>query len=70
MPAYVDDAVVLRRVDYGEADRVLTVLTREHGKVGVIARGARKARARMAGQTDLFAHSRMQLARGRGNSSR
>ena len=65
-PTYVTEGVILRRVDYGEADRILTVLTREHGKIGVIARGVRKAGSRMAAHTDLFARSRMQLARGRG----
>lgn len=63
---YTDEGIVLRRVDYAEADRILTVLTREHGKVGVIARGVRKAPGRMAPHTDLFARSRMQIARGRG----
>jgi DNA repair protein RecO (recombination protein O) len=67
MSTYVADGVILRRVDYGESDRILTVLTREHGKIGVIARGVRKANSRMAAHTDLFARSRMQLARGRGN---
>ena len=57
---------MLRRIDYGESDRILTVLTREHGKVGVIARGVRKAPGRMAPHTDLFARSAMQIARGRG----
>lgn len=57
---------MLRRVDYAEADRVLTVLTREHGKVGVMARGVRKSGSRMASITDLFTASRMQLATGRG----
>jgi DNA repair protein RecO (recombination protein O) len=66
MPTYVTEGVVLRRVDYGEADRILTVLTREHGKIGVIARGVRKSGSRMAAHTDLFARSRMELARGRG----
>jgi DNA repair protein RecO (recombination protein O) len=63
---YTDEGIVLRRVDYAEADRILTVLTREHGKVGVIARGVRKAPGRMAPHTDLFARSAMQIARGRG----
>ena len=49
MPTYLTEGVVLRRVDYGEADRILTVLTREHGKIGVIARGVRKAGSRLAG---------------------
>ena len=66
MSTIVDDGVVLRRINYAEADRILTVLTREHGKLGVIARGARRPRARMASHTDIFAHSRMQLASGRG----
>jgi DNA repair protein RecO (recombination protein O) len=67
MPTYLTEGVILRRVDYGEADRILTVLTRDHGKIGVIARGVRKAGSRLAAHTDLFAHSRMQLARGRGD---
>jgi DNA repair protein RecO (recombination protein O) len=64
--SFTDEGIVLRRVNYGEADRILTVLTREHGKVGVIARGVRKAGSRLAAQTDLFERSRMQLAEGRG----
>jgi DNA repair protein RecO (recombination protein O) len=66
MTTYVDEGIVLRRVDYGETDRVLTVLTRAHGKVGVIARGVRKAGSRLAPHTDLFVRSTMQLAQGRG----
>jgi len=65
MPTYLADAVVLRRLDYGEADRILTLLTREYGKLAAIARGARKPRSRSAGSLDLFARSRMMLARGR-----
>jgi DNA repair protein RecO (recombination protein O) len=66
LSTYTDEGIVLRRVDYAEADRILTVLTREHGKIGVIARGVRKAPGRMAPHTDLFARSAMQIARGRG----
>ncbi len=66
MPTFVDEAVVLRRIDFADADRILTVLTREHGKLGVIAKGVRKPRARMAAHTDLFVRSSMQLAQGRG----
>lgn len=65
MPTYQADAIVLRRLDYGEADRILTLLTREHGKLGAIAKGARRGKARMASSLDLFARSRMLLARGR-----
>jgi len=63
------EAVVLRSMRYGEADRILTVLTLEHGKIGVIARGVRKSQSRLASRTDLFTRSRMQLARGRGDAA-
>lgn len=66
MPTYTDEGIVLRRLDYGETDRILTVLTREHGKIGVIAKGARRPQSRLASRTDLFVLSRMQLASGRG----
>lgn len=66
MPTYTDEGIVLRRVDYGDADRILTVLTLEHGKIGVIARGVRRSQSRLGPRTDLFTRSRMQLARGRG----
>ncbi len=66
MSTYTDEGIVLRRVDYGEADRILTVLTRDHGKIGVMARGVRRPQSRLASRTDLFVRSHMQLARGRG----
>ena len=65
MPTYQADAVVLRRLDFGEADRILTLLTREHGKLAAIAKGARRPKARTASSLDLFTRSRMMLARGR-----
>src|SRR5437879_12252544 len=65
MPTYPADAVVLRRLDYGEADRILTLLTREHGKLAAIAKGSRRAKARMGNGLDLFTRSQMKLAKGR-----
>lgn len=64
MPTYQADAIVLRRLDYGEADRIVTLLTREHGKLSAIAKGSRRARARAANGLDLFTRSRMMLAKG------
>ena len=55
---------MLRRLDYGEADRILTLLTREHGKLSAIAKGSRRAKARSANGLDLFTRSRMMLAKG------
>src|SRR5207247_4294312 len=65
MTTYQADAIVLRRLDYGEADRILTLLTREHGKLAAIAKGSRKAKARISGSIELFTRSRMMLAKGR-----
>jgi len=47
-------AVVLRTVDYGESDRVVTLLSRERGKVSAFARGARAARRRGGGALEPF----------------
>src|SRR5260370_14593342 len=65
MPTYQADAIVLRRLDYGEADRIVTLLTREDGKLAAIAKGARRGRSKVAGSLDLFARSSMMLAKGR-----
>jgi DNA repair protein RecO (recombination protein O) len=46
--------VVLRAVDYGEADRVVTLLTQERGKVSAFARGARASRRRFGGALEPF----------------
>jgi DNA repair protein RecO (recombination protein O) len=65
MPTYQADAVVLHRLDYGEADRILTLLTREHGKLAAIAKGSRKSKTRLGSSLDLFGRSQMMLAKGR-----
>jgi DNA repair protein RecO (recombination protein O) len=59
------DAVVLRHSDYGEADRLLTLYTRQLGKTRAIAKGARKIASRKAGHIEPFTHVKLQLARGR-----
>jgi DNA repair protein RecO (recombination protein O) len=59
------EAVVLRHSDWGEADRLLTLYTRERGKVRAIAKGARRIRSRKAGHLEPFTRVVLQLARGR-----
>lgn len=59
------EAVVLRHSDWGEADRLLTLFTRQRGKVRAIAKGARKVRSRKAGHLEPFTRVTLQLARGR-----
>jgi DNA repair protein RecO (recombination protein O) len=58
-------AVVLRHSDWGEADRILTLYTREQGMVRAIAKGARKVTSRKAGHLQPFTHITVQLAKGR-----
>lgn len=59
------DSIVLRHSDWGEADRLLTLYTREQGKVRAIAKGARKLTSRKAGHIEPFTHVTLQLAKGR-----
>jgi DNA repair protein RecO (recombination protein O) len=59
------EAVVLRHADWGEADRLLTLYTRERGKVRAIAKGARRIRSRKAGHLEPFTRVTLQLAKGR-----
>ncbi|MBV6450325.1 MAG: DNA repair protein RecO [Anaerolineales bacterium] len=59
------DAVVIRHSDYGEADRLLTLYTRQRGKMRVLAKGARKIASRKAGHIEPFTHVKLQLATGR-----
>ena len=65
MPVYKAEAIILRRRILGEADRVITFFTREHGKVAAVARGVRKTTSRMSGRLEPFAHVRLLVARGR-----
>src|SRR5574340_225539 len=58
-------ALLIRQRNYGEADRIIVLLTRERGKVSAIAKGVRRARARLAGALQLFCHAEILLAAGR-----
>lgn len=60
-------AIVLRRRDSGETDRRLTALTRELGKIDVIAKGARKAGSRLAGSSDPLVVAKFSIATGKKN---
>jgi DNA repair protein RecO (recombination protein O) len=62
---YHAEAIILRRRDLGEADRLLTVFSREYGKLRQIAKGVRKPQSRKAGHLELFTKVRLLVARGR-----
>jgi DNA repair protein RecO (recombination protein O) len=55
----------LKRQPLGEADWLLHILTREHGVVRLIAKGARKSRSKLGGRSDLFVVNDLQVAHGR-----
>lgn len=63
---YQEDAIVLRSYDVREADRVLVLLTREHGKMPTVARGVRRAKSKLAGALQLFMSVQVLLTEGRG----
>jgi DNA repair protein RecO (recombination protein O) len=62
----ITDAIVVRVVDYGESDRVATLLTRAVGKVSALARGARRSRKRFGGALEPFGAGQAVLSERRG----
>ena len=60
------EAVVLRSMRYGEADRILHLYTSDRGRVGAIAKGVRRARSRFGGRLEPFFRLRIELHEGRG----
>jgi len=62
---YRDAGVVLRTHKLGEADRIITLLTRERGLVRAVAKGVRKTSSRFGGRLEPFMHVDLQLAEGR-----
>lgn len=66
MPALTVEGLILKRANFGEADRMLTVLTKVHGKISVIARGVRKITSRRAGNVELLNLVKIGLFHGKG----
>ncbi|MDO5091963.1 MAG: DNA repair protein RecO [Propionibacteriaceae bacterium] len=66
MRTYRDEAVVLRTWKLGEADRIVGLFTRQHGKVRAVAKGVRKTSSKFGARLEPFSHIDVQLARGRG----
>ncbi|GAC1387136.1 MAG: hypothetical protein NVS1B7_5750 [Candidatus Saccharimonadales bacterium] len=66
MKSIVTSGIVLRRTDFQEADRILTILTPDHGKVHLIAKGVRRPRSKIAGGIELLSVSDITFSFGRG----
>ena len=62
---YRVQAVILKRTDIGEADRLLTLYTPDRGKLRAVAKGARKPTSRKTGHVELFNHASLLIAVGR-----
>lgn len=62
---YRTSALILKRRNFNEADRLLTILTPDRGKLEVIAKGARKPSSRKTGHIELYSRADVLLARGR-----
>ena len=65
MPTYRDEAVVLRTHKLGEAARIITMLSRHHGKVRAVARGVRRTTSKFGARLEPFSHVDLQFATGR-----
>jgi DNA repair protein RecO (recombination protein O) len=62
---YKTEAIVLKRSDLGEADRLLALFTPHLGRIRAVAKGARKTTSRLGGHVELFTHVQLMIARGR-----
>ncbi len=65
MSLYRDQGVVLRTYKLGEADRIIVLMTREHGKVRAVAKGIRKTKSKIGARLEPMAHVELLLYRGR-----
>src|SRR5437868_5043463 len=65
MTLYRDEGVVLRVQKLGEADRIITLLTKRHGRVRAVAKGVRRTRSKFGATVEPFSHVDIQLYPGR-----
>lgn len=61
------NAIILKRINYGEADKIITALTSDYGKLCLLAKGVRKSTSKLAGGIELFSESSIQFIKGRGD---
>src|SRR5690242_7133511 len=62
---YRDEAIVIRTYKLGEADRIVVLFTRNHGKVRAVAKGVRKTQSRFGARLEPTRHVSLQLYEGR-----
>lgn len=69
MRAYKTEGIIIKRKNFGEADRIVTVLTKHQGKIQLKATGVRKITSRRSSHIELLNHSVIYIYKGRGNLS-
>jgi DNA repair protein RecO (recombination protein O) len=62
---YQTEAIIIKRIKLGEADRILTIYTPDLGKLKAVAKGTRRPKSKLGGHVELLTHSRIMIARGR-----
>jgi DNA repair protein RecO (recombination protein O) len=65
VPLYSVEAINIKTFDLGEADRIITLFSRERGKIRAVAKGARRIRSRFGGRLELLVQHRVMLAEGK-----
>nr|WP_259544886.1 DNA repair protein RecO [Heyndrickxia oleronia] len=60
------EGIVIRSIDYGESNKIVTIFTREFGKIGVMARGAKKPNSRLSSISQLFTYGNFLVSLGSG----
>ena len=65
MPHYRDEGIILRTHKLGEVDRILTILTKEHGQIRAVAKGVRKTSSRFGARLEPFMVADLQLYEGK-----
>lgn len=66
---HVTQGIVLRRTNFGEADRIITVLSQDQGKIRLVAKGVRRIKSKLAGGIELFSVNSMTYIVGKGDLS-
>ncbi len=64
--SYSDEGIVLARRNFGEADRILSIYSKNHGRISAIAKGIRRTTSRKRGHLEIFSYIKFQIAEGYG----
>jgi len=65
MPAYKTEAISMKTAPFAEADKLVTLFSKEQGKIRVVAKGARRIPSRLGGRVETFSYANYILAKGR-----